>query len=477
MPIVVLLAYLVIFAVPVSAAPADWADFAWMLPAYLAGVAVLSFQTMWMSLRALRGTTGLPVRLQKRHRLHGYLVQTWILLGLAGLVYEGLPQRLADTWPMLSASIALQATLVLLPYVAAMLLHWTLQYPFHVVARRRQAQDALLAGETPPPFWSRRDYLAFNTRHQILFIAVPITLILLGRDVLGAVLVAVLGATESAMFWAEVGSLPVTLLVFLLAPAVLVRVWKTAPLPADAMRQELDDIARRLGIRYRQIRLWNTGGVIANAAAMGLWSRIRYVLLSDALLNEMPPIQIQAIFGHELAHIRHHHIFYSGLFALSAALWTNAVAWGAAWMGLPPAGQQILLFALLGACWYVGFGFVSRRFERQSDVVGAWSVGQDRPPTDPAVTTVEPYGINAFIQALAEVARLNGIETTKRNWRHGRISERIAYLRDLPARSVGREEIDAVVRRIKLVLWGAVLGGTALLALQLMLSNASAAGL
>ena len=76
--------------------------------------------------------------------------------------------------------------------------------------------------------------------------------------------------------------------VFLLMPAMIVRIWKTGPLPPGPLRDRLEDISRRLKLRYRHILVWRSGGMVANAGVMGIVGPLRYVLLSDALLEQMP---------------------------------------------------------------------------------------------------------------------------------------------------------------------------------------------
>ena len=71
---------------------------------------------------------------------------------------------------------------------------------------------------------------------------------------------------------------------------------------------------QRIGFRYRDIIVWPTGNTVANAAVMGFWGPLRYVVVTDGLLNDMSEEQVQGVFGHEVGHIRGHHLWYYGLF-------------------------------------------------------------------------------------------------------------------------------------------------------------------
>ena len=45
---------------------------------------------------------------------------------------------------------------------------------------------------------------------------------------------------------------------------------------------------------------------------------LRYVVLTDRLVQEMTPEEVEAVFGHEVGHIKHHHLlFYFGFLIAS----------------------------------------------------------------------------------------------------------------------------------------------------------------
>ena len=51
-----------------------------------------------------------------------------------------------------------------------------------------------------------------------------------------------------------------------------------------------------------------------NACVTGILPRFRYVLLTDALIETMTPVEVAAVFGHEIGHIAHRHLLYFGFF-------------------------------------------------------------------------------------------------------------------------------------------------------------------
>lgn len=168
---------------------------------------------------------------------------------------------------------------------------------------------------------------------------------------------------------AFVAALVATAGILLLAPAMIVRVWRTRPLPAGELRSRLEGSRRRMRLQYRDVLVWETGGVLVNAGVMGLLAPVRYVLLSDGLLDQLDPDAVEAIFAHEAGHVVHHHIFHMSAFMVGLGLLcVLAAEWlaGGFLTGPVQTLPALLAVAALGA-WL--FGMLSRRFERQADVL------------------------------------------------------------------------------------------------------------
>ncbi|MGL4419501.1 MAG: M48 family metalloprotease, partial [Gemmataceae bacterium] len=188
--------------------------------------------------------------------------------------------------------------------------------------------------------------------------------------------------------------------------------------------------------------LWRTQGAVANAMVVGMIPQARFVILSDRIIEGLEPDELDAVFGHEVGHVRHGHIPYYAAFFLLSATVTAAVAGVAvkaavqagylaphewdSWVTLPP-------IVVMGAYIFLVFGFLSRKCERQADLFGA--------------TMTHP---GAMIRALSRVAYLNGMDISSgnpalrgrwglirlwpqlrgflRSWQHGTIPERIRFL-------------------------------------------------
>ena len=53
---------------------------------------------------------------------------------------------------------------------------------------------------------------------------------------------------------------------------------------------------------------WRTRHQIGNAAVMGFIPQVRYILLTDLLLETMSDEQIEAVFAHEMGHVLADHV-------------------------------------------------------------------------------------------------------------------------------------------------------------------------
>jgi STE24 endopeptidase len=115
----------------------------------------------------------------------------------------------------------------------------------------------------------------------------------------------------------------------------------------------------------------------ANAALTGI-GRTRRIILSDTLLSDYKPEEVEAVLAHEMAHHVHRDIWKglavdaaAGLLALVAAdAALRAAAEPAGLTGLSdPAGLPVAVLAMTAAAWLVSpvKNAVSRALERRAD--------------------------------------------------------------------------------------------------------------
>lgn len=468
--LIVLLAFLTVLVLleqPAVLQPPPQA--AWTLPAALAGyllviAATVGANTFW-SLRTLRRQGDRAWSLAgRRHRILWLAAQGWMIAGLAGLVVAGLGHWVLTGHLLGRLPLAAELT-ALAPFLAALLLSWACDYPFQRAVRAgiisRLGQGARVG------IWSFRQYLDYNIRHHLLFVAVPICLIVAATDALRLYLCPLLPA-QAADQAALIGSIVLAGAVFLISPLLIVRIWRTHPLPAGELRDHLEATAAALKLRYRDILVWQSGNTVANAGMMGLIGPLRYVLLTDTLLANLDSRGVQAIFAHEAGHIIHHHIAYSAIFAVAVMGICGAAGEAlAARVDVSPWWAQGLTVGLLVPSWAWGFGWVSRLFERQSDVTAAALAGGDVQASwkDQPITQL---GATTFAMALQRVAQLNGTGPYQWNWRHGSIARRVGYVLWLCSTGGSPADAGRPVRRIQAVLLAALAVVVALIARDLL---------
>ncbi len=168
--------------------------------------------------------------------------------------------------------------------------------------------------------------------------------------------------------------LPLIMLPFVFAPLLMQFLWKTEPLTDTELKQKLQRLTERSGMKYRDIGVWQTGSLsIANAAVAGIIPRNRKVFITDTLLHNFPDEQIETIVAHEIGHIRHKHLLISTVLVLVYLL-SSIIFYQLVMEPLkePLAGLPILLsiISILFFVFYfkVLYNFLSRRFEHQADL-------------------------------------------------------------------------------------------------------------
>lgn len=382
----------------------------------------------------------LLTRFSSLRRIHFFLMTvffagSWYVLGFGWAVSTSLP----GPWE------AFAKLAVMVPYLLALVLTWVVYYDVD-----NAAHDFIwIAGDRP--YLGRWTYVTLNVRHS-LFLFVPMLLLM--------TLLAVVQKTAPDLNQHD--DYPVhaaSLLLGMAAGAVIAMPWMLRiflglrPLPEGELRDRLKAVARRTHFRFGDILVWNTRGTVANALVTGVLPVVRYIVLTDRLITELSAEELEAVFGHEIGHVKHRHMLVYGLFiilslVLLGGAWTILVEaisahWGPQWPGLPGVlARQEWLLAIVVVYMFLVFGLLSRSCERQADLYGC-QVGT-RP---------------AFIRALEKVADINGIKMDNPGvlaaWLHGSMGERVRFLQGLDAdpRAEGRAQ-----RAIGVLKWSLTIG-------------------
>ena len=452
--------------------------------------------------RLLKTNPQSPSVAQRAHHRAMFLWRVVAVAGFGTLV-------LLTPWPSWFALDAIHPALqiigdciILSPYFLSVIVLWIATYSAETLLRppalpsspdgcHSQTQKAACPSSGPPgtsvgmPNLEHRrfrDYLDFQIRHHLLIIAVPLTLILFAANMANGYRAPLEAWTGWP--WASDAVLGVVAVaMFIAAPVLLRHIWRTHPLEPGPVRERLEALSRRIGLSVREILVWHSDGLMVNAAVMGLFAPVRFVLLSDTLLRTMSVEQIEAVFGHEAGHVRHRHIQYFLVFAFVGWLVVAGIMEALARTMTDPSGevgasrlviQGIGVVAMI-AFWGLGFGWLSRRFERQADLFGAECAAppSSRCHTPCSVhpderTTLDPgrrvcaTGVAVFASALDRVASLNGIPQEERSWRHSSIGSRIRFLVRLAGDPGAAVDFQRRIQRIKIVMVAIAVAGSAL---------------
>ena len=408
--------------------PPQWAGMAGGIALTWAGVAVFLAQAWvaaWRVRRRLTADTAVRAALLRRHashrRRHVLALITFYLIAVCALGWGWAARDLIAG----GATVPGVELLMLAPLLAGLVLSWAVYYDVE-----RAVHDSSPFADDPP-FPTRWGYVGVQARHNLLLIVPPLVLMFVQQTALWLFP----DLQHNDVFLGLFGA-ALLLGVFVGIPWLLRLILGLRPLPDGPLRERLLAAARRLNFRFSDVLVWDTRHSIVNAMVTGPLPWLRYVVLTDRLIRDMTPEEIEAVFGHEVGHIKHRHmLFYFGF--LLASLVVVLVVWhtaatlvgGAAvqallrahvgglmeWLKTYRVLAQVPLLLLLGVYLFVVFGFLSRRCERQADIFGCRTVS-----------------CAVFIEALEKVARLNGISRDRpgwlSSWQHSTIARRVEFI-------------------------------------------------
>ena len=405
-----------------------------------------------LTCRALRRDPGQRAAFMHRHarlkRLHllglvGVFLLALYVLGWGGTIHE------------IDATVHVPGfkVVMLAPLVAGLAIGWLRQYDVD------RLNFDVLHYPHAASFPSRWAYFALQARHTLLFVLPPIILLIAHESLF----LGMPGPKDAGptLFLIDISILSVGLVVM---PLFLRFFLGLTPLPDGPLRQRLIAKAHGLRFRFTDILVWNTRQGVANAMVTGVLPWLRYVVVTDRLLDELTDDEVEAVFGHEVGHMKHHHMtFYmvfilaslvllGGLFSafqsVAAPTWLTSLAGAAAWHTV----AVWLIVAAVALYFLLVFAWLSRRCERQADIFGC--------------KTATPA---AFISALEKVADLNGIPRERPGflswWQHSTIADRIGFIRRMEADPALE---PAFQRRLGWMKWGLAVGLVVLVVLLRM---------
>ncbi len=220
-------------------------------------------------------------------------------------------------------------------------------------------------------------YVGLHARHYLGLVLAPVLFLLAAQD-----MVAWLAPNWSQQEHGVLFYGPMLVLIALALPWLLSRIWKTEPLAPGPLRTRLEAIARQAKAPMRDILVWRTDGQMVNAAVAGFTPWLRYVFLTDGLLQQLNDEEIAAVVGHEVAHVKRRHVMLRILVLCAPlAVWSAVQAWApqsqvalegwlSRWGASPTWQQAIVAPALVGVYAFFMLGWLARMLEHDAD---AWA--------------------------------------------------------------------------------------------------------
>lgn len=233
--------------------------------------------------------------------------------------------------------------------------------------------------------------------------------------------------------WGDLTLFVLFLFFLVLAFPPMVRfLWSCTPLPQGPLRERIVRFCQAQGF-HSDILCWPLfEGQLLTAGIMGIFPKLRYLMITPALLEALSIDELDSVLAHEIGHVKHFHlVLYLVLFlgfsllmeALAAPLPHFILASDLFYRLLPllPVAPENLLGALatvpllllLLIYFRLIFGYFIRNFERQADLYVFKALGTSRP----------------LIASFEKITLLSGSNPDEKNWHHFGIGERIDFLK------------------------------------------------
>jgi Zn-dependent protease with chaperone function len=221
-------------------------------------------------------------------------------------------------------------------------------------------------------------------------------------------------------------------ILFIFMPAFIQFWWECRPFEPSERVDQLKSFLNEMHFRYTSLLRWSIfEGRMMTAAIMGIIPQLRYILITDSLMEILSVEELKAILAHEAGHAKYRHmIFYFifmigyiflsfGLFDVFASLlasfpyFIKSVGEGGT-SALNTFYMVLSVPIFLSMFIYFRFilGFFMRNFERQADLYSAVVMGSPYPT----------------INSLEKIALFSGKIRNLPSWHHFSIRERVECL-------------------------------------------------
>jgi len=409
--------------------------------------------------------------LRRFRRLRALHTAMW--LATTGILLYGLGwgQLIHCNWD-LHDSFLIDDLLILFPVVVPVLIAWA---AFHQVERATREGMSGSGSQRGSDARQWRGCVGLQVRCHLLLILVPVIGLLAVRD---AVFLAAPVFAAGPHVW--VVFVPPLVAVLVGFPLLVKVAWRAEPLARGALRAALQADNRKWRTPVRDVLVWPTGNWLVTAAVTGLIPAVRYVMLSDALIQRLADDEVRAIAAHEAGHVRHGHLRLRmmaimgpiGLLVAGGQILTDALEpLPATWrvLGADHGGLVAPLVLLaIGAYALLVFGPYCRLLEHQADLFACQGLGHGGSVPVRPDTLMTTHGTDRFQTALERVSATGGSRHSAPTWLHPSLVQRTRFLHALVDRPPGQRRFARHMRRLDLAVTGGFIGALAGLLLALV---------
>ena len=353
-------------------------------------------------------------------RLQTAVVGLWLGTVALMLLVAQWPRIVRGNWHLAGWPLVDELA-ILAPVIAPLILVWAVLYR---VERAAQVASYRARNMTPPPP-RMASYVWLQIRHQLAMVLLPPLVVVGLIEVLLSL--RIMPTNVDAAWWFI---LPLIGMMLVLMPLAVRCIWQTSSLMENPLREILDGVCIGRKCRVRDILIWHTDDTLANAAVVGMSRHLRYLLLTDLLVNRLNDCELAAVARHELAHLRRWHLPLRMAVLLVPVVWWLAIknAWPTVdapleWL-LTAAGvdgkRWLVLCLPLGMLAYalVAVGRFSRFLEHDADLDACYD-DQGR---------LNQTCADDFCSALTTLCG-SGRESRLSQWLHPLVVERVKFLR------------------------------------------------
>jgi STE24 endopeptidase len=420
----------------------------------------------YATVRALRHDFASRRRSMRRFRqLRTVHTMAWVAATVILLYGLGWAQMVRWNWHLDGLFLA-DDLLILLPVILPMFVAW------EALDKVERAAEAQVLRATPSPTTALRDrgLLGLQVRCHLLLVLLPVLTILAIQDAIRLLWPQMVTARYGAI--ACLAGLVGLVIGF---PWLLRHAWRAESLPAGPLRTALRNDCCQWRIAVSDVLVWPTGGCVTTAAVSGLIPALRYLILSDGLVERFDAQAVQAIAAHEAGHIRHRHLWLRTM-ALVAPMILLFVATRHGPGQIPFVRDAIALFGgdprpLAAVAMLVGiggyavfvFGPYCRLLEHQADLFACRALHETEGRIVTRHTEMAPAGTARFLTTLERIGVANRLRRHKSSWLHPSTAERAALVTALRANPQRRQRFARKMRYLGLLVTLAFLVGVSCL--------------